>query len=138
MGVGPNYVLSKGFLAQTPVTAYAKGLLVIQGTVEQSVITLSAASSLVPFGVIADDIDATKIATGKAIIGIDLLGISRVKCGGVVTKGDRITNDSTSRGITQARTAGASQPQPVFGIALTTTTAANQFFDMLLTPGACY
>jgi hypothetical protein len=138
MGVGPNYVLTKGFLAQTPVTAYAKGLLVIQGTVEQSVITLSAGTTLVPFGVVADDIDATKIATGKAYISIDLLGISRVKCGAVVTKGDRITNDASSRGVTQARTAGASQPQPVFGIALTTTTAVNQFFDMLLTPGACF
>ena len=110
MGVGPNYVLSKGFLAQTPVTAYASGLLVIQGTVEQSVITLSAANTLLPFGVCTEDIDAAKIATGKAFIKVDLMGIARVKCGAAVTKGARISNDSSSRGIVVTRAIAGAQP----------------------------
>ena len=138
MGVGPNYVLNKGFLAQTPVTAYAAGLVVTYGTVEQSCITLSAASSLLPLGILTDDIDAAKIATGKAFVGVALLGLVRAKVGAAVTKGDRLTNDTSSRVITQTRAAAGAQPLPVVGIAQTAATAANQFIDVLLTPGASF
>jgi hypothetical protein len=136
MGVGPNYVLSKGFLAQG-VAAYFSGQLVISGTVEQSV-AAAGNLTLLPLGVCTEDIDVTKITPGKAFIGVALLGIARVKAGSAVAKMDRITSNATSLGIPQARTAGASQPQPVFGIALTAQATTNGFFDMLLTPGACY
>jgi hypothetical protein len=137
MGVGPNYVLDKGFLAQGSV-AYAAGDLVVSGTVEQSVARATSAATLVPFGVCAEDIDATRVATGKAFIGIRLLGIARVKVGAAVSKDARLTNDTSARAVPITRAAAGAQPQPCFGIALTAATAANQFIDMLLTPGGTY
>jgi hypothetical protein len=136
MGVGPNYVLSKGMLAQGAV-AYASGELLIAGTVEQSVAKAGAAT-LVPLGVCTEDIDIARVATNKAFIGTALLGIARVKCGAAVAKNARITSDATARGVTVTRAAAGAQPQPIFGIALTATSNANEFFDMLITPGGSY
>jgi hypothetical protein len=136
VGTGPNYGLAKGFLAQGAV-AYQAGELVIYGSVEQSCAKAGAAT-LIPLGVCGEDIDIAKVATNKAFIQVHLWGIVRVKCGAAVTRMARITSDATARGIVQARTAAGSQPQPVFGIALTTTANANEFFDMLITPGATY
>lgn len=136
MGVGPNYGLSKGFLAQGSA-AYFSGQLVIAGTVEQSV-AASGAATLLPLGVCTEDIDVTKITPGKAFISVALYGIARVKAGAAVAKGDKIQSDASSRGITQARAGVGVQPVPVFGIALTAAAAANGFFDMLITPGATY
>lgn len=137
MGVGPNYVLNKGLLAQG-ATAYASGELVVSGSVEQSVARATSAATLVPFGVCVEDIDVAKVNTGKAFIGIALLGIVRVKCGAAVAKNARITNDTSARGVTVTRAIAGAQPQPIFGIALTATSNANEFFDMLLTPGGSY
>jgi hypothetical protein len=137
MGVGPNYGLSKGFLAQGSV-AYVQGELVIQGTVDQSVARATSASTLVPFGVIDENVDVAKILTGKVFVNIALMGLVRVKCGAAVTKGARITNDTSARGVSVTRAAAGAQPQPVFGIAQTATSNANEYFDMLLTPGGTY
>jgi hypothetical protein len=76
--------------------------------------------------------------TGKAFIGVALYGIVRVKCGAAVAKGARITNDTSARGVTITRATAGAQPQPSFGVALTATNNANEFFDMLLTPGGTY
>jgi hypothetical protein len=137
MGVGPNYVLAKGFLAQGS-TAYGAGDLVIAGSVEQSVARATSASTLVPLGVCGEDIDVAKVLTGKAFINVNLLGIARVKCGAAVTKNSRITNDTSARGVAITRAAAGAQPQPCFGIALTATSNANEFFDMLITPGGTF
>lgn len=136
MGVGPNYVLNKGFLAQGSV-AYASGELVIAGSVEQSV-AKAGATTLFPLGVCTEDIDIAKVSTNKAFVGVALLGIVRVKCGAAVAKNARITSDASARGVTITRAAAGAQPQPCFGIALTATSNANEFFDMLLTPGGSY
>jgi len=137
MGVGPNYVLSKGMLAQGGAIAYASGELVIAGSVEQSV-AKAGAGTLLPLGVCTEDIDSARVGTGKAFIAVAFMGIARVKCGAAVAKGARITSDASARGVTQARAAAGVQPAPVFGIALTATSNANEFFDMLLTPGGTY
>jgi|SRR5690349_68201 len=137
MGVGPNYVLNKGFLAQGSV-AYGSGDLVVAGSVEQSVARATSASTLVPLGVCVEDIDIAKVSTNKAFIGVALMGIVRVKCGAAVTKNARITNDTSARGVVITRAAAGAQPQPCFGIALTATSNANEFFDMLLTPGGTF
>jgi hypothetical protein len=93
---------------------------------------------LFPLGVCSEDIDIAKVSTNKAFIGVALLGIARVKCGAAVTKNSRITSDSTARGVAITRAIAGAQPQPCFGIALTATSNANEFFDMLLTPGGSY
>jgi len=137
MGVGPNYGLNKGMLAQGSA-AYAAGELLVSGSVEQSVARATSTLTLVPLGVCTDDVDVAKILTGKVFVGTALTGIVRVKCGAAVTKDARITNDGSARGIIRVRAAAGVQPQPIFGIALTATNNANEFFDMLLTPGGTY
>lgn len=137
MATGPNYVLAKGFLAEGSA-AYAQGELVVPGTADQAVGRATSASTVTPLGVCIEDVDAAKVTTGKVFVGVQILGIVRVKCGGAVAKFDRITNDTSARGVVRARTAAGAQPLPVFGIALTETSNANEYFDMLLTPGATY
>jgi hypothetical protein len=137
MGTGPNYGLSKGFLAQGS-TAYTQGELVIHGTVEQSTARATSASTLVPLGVCDETIDVAKVLTTKAFVNIALMGIVRVKCGAAVARMSRITNDTSARGVAITRAAAGAQPQPCFGIALTATSNANEYFDMLLTPGGTY
>lgn len=138
MGVGPNYGLSKGFVAQGGAVAYTQGELAIAGSAEQSVARATSAASLVPLGVIDETVDSAKVGTGKVFVNVALMGIVRVKCGAAVAKNDRITNDTSARGVARTRAAAGAQPQPVWGIALTATAAANEYFDMLLTPGATY
>lgn len=132
MGVGPNYGLDKGFLAQG-ATAYAFGEGVVLGTVEQSV-TRATTALTVPgfFGVVQEDLDTTRLATGKAIVGVRITGITRAIAGAAVAKGAILVNDTSARVVTQAGAAGT----PVIGIALTAAAAAGDHIDVLLTPGA--
>jgi len=130
MGVGPNYVLDKGHLAQG-VTAYTFGEFVVPGTVEQSVTRATTAGALFAW-VCQEDVDATRIATGKVMVGCRMLGISRVVAGAAIAKNALLTNDTSARAVTQAGAAGT----PVLGIALTAATNAGDYIDVLLTPGA--
>ena len=131
MGVGPNYVLNKGFLA-TGATAYKFGEIVVPDTGEQTCKRATTASAAGFVGVCQEDLDTGRLATGKAIIGVALEGIVRVLTGAAVAKDSKVTNDATARAIVQAGAAGS----PTFGIALTASTGADQFIDVLLTPGA--
>jgi hypothetical protein len=134
MGVGPNYVLDKGFLMQG-TAAVTLGMLVKDGTVDQSVALAGTGDVL---GVLNETVDATRVATGKVFIDVRLLGISRVLCGDVVTKGDRLVSDATHRAVKATQAGAAAVPVAVFGRALTTSTAAGQYIDVLLTPGATF
>lgn len=132
MGVGMNYGLNKGFLAQG-ATAYAFGEGVVFGTVEQSVIR--ATTALVApgfFGICTEDLDTVRLGYGRAIIGVAITGLVRAQAGAAITKGAILVNDTTARLVTQAGVAGT----PVVGIAMTAATAAGDFIDVLLTPGA--
>lgn len=138
MGVGPNYVLSKGFLGEGSA-AYTKGELVVMGTAEQACARATSAGSTNAFlGVVVDTVDATKVTTGKAQVTVALMGIARVVCGAAVAKGDKIENDTSARGVAITRAAAGAQPQNSIGIALTATSNAGEHFDMLITPGASY
>ena len=129
MGVGPNYGLGKGLLAQG-TAAYLFGQPVAAGTVEQSCKAISVANTRV-IGISQETVDAAKIATGKHILTVWLQGISRVIAGAAIAKEDPLTVDATGRAIKQT-TAGGN----VFGIAQTACSNANEHVDVLLTPGA--
>ena len=133
MGVGPNYLLSKGMLAQGS-TAYQFGEVVVLGTVEQSVARATSAGAAGLCGIVMEDVDAARIQTGKVFIGVCYLGIHRAIAGAPITKGAKLTNDTSARVVTQAGAAGAGTP--VLGIALTAAAAAGDHIDVLLTPGA--
>jgi hypothetical protein len=140
MGSGPNYVLDKGFIA-TGGVAYSYGQAVKQTTsvnFSGDAVALAAAGTDDVIGVCQENIDATKVSTGKAVINVRLLGITRVIAGAAIAIGDRLVSDATARAVPSARTAAGSQPVRVFGRALNAATAANQHVDVLLTPGATY
>jgi hypothetical protein len=149
MGVGPNYGLSKGFLA-TGATAYAQfevvevllntntSLTSVANAIKRSTTAVAAGDASRLFGVVQEALDTVKLGTGKALLGVELFGLTRVLCGAAVTALDRVTPDTTARVITVAKAAAGAQPKQIVGIALTTTTAAGQYVDVLLTPGATW
>jgi hypothetical protein len=126
MGVGPNYGLDKGFVA-TGGVAYDFGRLVVQSGTTGCAIAGAGGDVL---GVCQEDIDASKVATGKAVIDIRLTGLSRVIAGAAVSVGARLASDASGRAVTAGTDVGS------FGIARTAATAANQHIDVQLTPGA--
>jgi hypothetical protein len=139
MGVGPNYGLDKGFLVEGS-TAVTFGRVAIPGTAEQSAVTPSATSAtIVPEGIWQETVDAGRVATGKVIANVRVLGISRAEAGAAVTKGARLTYDNVGRVVPVTRAAAGAQPATVLGIAQTATvTGAGDHIDVLLTPGATY
>jgi len=136
MGIGPNYGLNKGFLA-TGSTAYAAGEVVVISATQQ-VARATTANVLTPLGICMEDLDTTRLATGKAIIGVALAGIVRVIAGGSVSVGDRVTNNTSARAVTRTRASAGAQPAATFGIALTSATNDGDHIDVLLTPGATF
>ena len=147
MGVGPQYVLDKGFLA-TGATAYVFGEIVraqagaVMTTTFNSIARATTATVLTTtaelLGVVQEDLDTVRLATGKAEIGVRLLGIARVLSGAAVTAGTFVTNDATARAVTVTKAAGGAQQTLLLGFALTGATAAGQYIDVLLTPGASH
>lgn len=133
MGVGPNYVLSKGFLMQG-TAAVTAGMLLKDGTVEQSVALAGTGDVL---GVAAETVDAVRVTTGKVFLDVDLMGISRVLCGGTVAKGDRVASDATHRAVAVVQAISTAVPAKTFGRALTAGTV-GLYIDVLLTPGATF
>jgi hypothetical protein len=128
MGVGGNYVLNKGFLA-TGATAYKFGECVVQSGDGTKVARATSAAAAVVF-VVQEDLDTTRLATGKAFVNVALQGIVRCLSGAAVAVGNKVANDATARAV-----AGGAAGTSSFGIALTATTGAGQYFDCLLTPG---
>jgi hypothetical protein len=139
MGVGPNYVLDKGFIAQG-ATAYAFGELIAPGTLTQTCVRATAAptGTTTWLGVCQDSVDQTKIATAKVEVSVRILGIARVIAGASVAVGNRLTNDTSARAVPVTRAGAGAQPAPVVGIALTGTSTVGEHIDVLLTPGASY
>jgi hypothetical protein len=134
--MGPNFVLDKGFRA-TGSTAYAFGEPVVLTGDGQSIARAGAAATNV-IGVCQEDLEVAKLNTGKAILDVRVLGISRVIAGAAIARDARVAVDATCRAVTQARAAAGAQPAAVFGIALTAAAAAGDHIDVLLTPGATW
>jgi hypothetical protein len=133
---GPDHILDKGFTT-TGSTAYAFGEAIVQGSTNTSCARASVANSLV-LGVCQENLDATKVTTGKAAANVRILGITRVIAGGAVARGARVANDVNARGVAQARAVAGAQPANVFGVALSPASQAGDTFDVLLTPGATF
>lgn len=129
MGVGPNYVLDKGFLAKDGAVAYKAGEVVAQTADGIGIIRATTADAPRTVGIVQENIDANKVGTGKAVLGVRLLGISRAIAGGAIAVGDPLTNDTSARVVKQTTAGG-----PAFAKALTPATAAGDMIDVLLTP----
>jgi hypothetical protein len=134
--MGPNFVLDKGFRT-TGSTAFAFGEPVVLTGDGTTIARATVAGSMV-IGVVQEDIDAPRVLTGKAIINIRMLGISRVIAAGTIALGARVANDASARAVAVTRAAAGAQPAHVFGVALTPAAAAGDHIDVLLTPGDTY
>jgi hypothetical protein len=127
MGTGPNYVLDKGMLAQG-VAAYVAARFVQTGTVEQSVKLITAVNQRA-VGVCQENVDATRVATGKVFVDTRLMGIARVEVGAVaITKDMRVAPDATGKAIVSVAATC------VAGVALSAG-QPGEHIDVLLTPG---
>jgi hypothetical protein len=129
MGTGPNYVLDKGFRVEG-TDAVVQGTFAKFGTGEQSAVANDTVNGPV-LGVFQENIDADKVATGKVVADVRILGIARVRAGGAITKGNSVASSAT--GLAVDHTTGAA-----VGIALSAASAgeatAGAHVDVLLTP----
>jgi hypothetical protein len=124
---GPNYVLDKGYILEGS-SAYSRFRFVAAGATDQSVTSTIAAGALA-LGVIQEEVDAAKVATGKVTADIRILGISRVTAGAAVTLWAEVTTDASGRAIN-----AATATHRVLGRALQSAAALGDEIDVLLVP----
>lgn len=126
--MGPNDILSKGFVADAAIGLYRA---VRQTDIEH--VTLATTAGEQVLGICQEEIDADDVANGR-VVAVRLMGISRGIAGAAVGLKARLVVDATGRLVPAAPAAGANAN--VVGIAMTAATAADQWIDVLLTPGA--
>lgn len=126
---GPNEVLDKGFVA-TGSNAYEFGQLVTLVDSESVVGSGAGAGSI---GVCQEDLDADKVTTGRAVVNVRLMGISRVIAGtGGLALGDGVVSDANGHGVAATGTAGTLVAAN--GVCIRPAAAGEQA-DVLLVPG---
>src|SRR5690348_6708212 len=117
---GANYVLAKGF--KVPATYASSDPNGVQAyrfvklTANQDEVDRVAASNVVPTGVTIEDVDQVKVALGKPVVGVQMLGIAKVTAGAAVALNAEVMSDTQGRAITAATTGNR-----VCGIALQAT-----------------
>jgi hypothetical protein len=123
---GANFILDKGYVLEGS-SAYTAFRFVAAGATDSSVTSTIAAGALA-LGVIQEDVDAAKVATGKVVADIRLLGISKVVAGAAVTLWAEVATDNQGRAINAATT------HRVIGRALQSAAAAGDIIDVLMVP----
>ena len=103
-----NPVLTKNFYAQAALTKYR---IVMFGTTGDDYVTPAAAVSDKLLGV-TTDVDTVINTRGDVVVE----GITDVEYGGTVTRGDKLTTDSSGRAVTAAPAAGVNNN--IIGIAM--------------------
>lgn len=136
-GAGANFVLDKGLpVLSTYNSSAAAGVVAFKlvkfaagGTID-----LNVASSTRSIGVVQENIDAVKVATGKATADVRLQGITTVTCttAASVVLGSMLMS-STTGGVLLAATA---TNIPIgMAVGITGTLADGNLIQMMLTPG---
>lgn len=130
---GPNYVLDKGFNLSNGGAAQAIYRFMKFAADENKVLQCAAITDH-PIGVTQQRIDAADSATGNVQVDVRMLGITKVEVGaansGVIALGAYVATDAV--GCAQV----AATTQFTYGRALQASTAAGQWIDVLLLPGA--
>jgi hypothetical protein len=130
---GPNYVLSKGFVAGGAIRKFR--CVEISATTE--VVTECNAANDHVLGICQDEISAGDATNGR-VATVALLGIARAIAGGAInptTNGGLVTTDNQGRVVAAPVAVGAGYP--VVGKALQSAVAGDHI-DVLLTPGAVF
>lgn len=137
-GAGANFVLDKAFPVistyNSSAVAGVQQFRFVKFGATAGTIDLNVASTTRSIGVVMENIDAAKVATGKANADVRLLGIATV----VVTTATSIVlgstvMSSTTGGAVLAATATNIPLGVVVGI--TGTITAGDYIQVLLTPG---
>lgn len=135
-GTGASFVLDK---AWQPITTYnsssANGVtpfrLVKAAT--GGTIDLATADTDIVYGVVQESMDQVKVATGKSLVDVRMMGISRVyvTTAASIVLGSRVTT-STGGGVKLAAVGDI----PVgIAVGITGTIADGDIIEVLLTPG---
>lgn len=137
-GAGANFVLDKGFLVISTYNSSAAAGVVWNRLVKfgatAGTIDLNVASNTRSIGVVMENVDQVKVATGKVVADVRMMGIATV----VVTTATSLVlgsmvMSSTTGGVLLAATAGNFPIGMIVGI--TGTVAAGDLVQVLLTPG---
>jgi len=130
---GPNYVLDKGFNLLNSGAAQSIYRFMKFASTENSVIQTAAITDKA-IGVTQQRVDAADSVTNNVQVDIRILGISKVEVGaanaGVIALGAYVAPDA----LGCAQVAAATQFPA--GIAMQAGSAAGQWIDVLLLPGA--
>ena len=142
---GASYVLDKGFdvlstynsSAAAGVTAYRCVAL----TSPAGKIDLNATATALSIGVVQENIDAAKVATGKVVADVRMMGITKVKVSdtpGTIIMGSRVAPSGTGANAGGVKLAVSTNVPIgiVVGPIPIGTPAAGDLIDVLLTPGA--
>jgi len=141
MASGGNYVLSKGYpVLSTYNSSAAAGVtqfrcVKFSGS-PATAIDLAVAATTLPIGVVQENIDQAKVATGKTVADVMLVGITKVyiaASGTVPVVGDKVTAGAGG-GVVKAATGGTNFVMGVVLGPLGATLAAGDLIDVLLLP----
>lgn len=97
-------------------------------------IDLNVAATTIAFGVVQEDVDQVKVATGKVVANVRIMGVTKmvVQTAASIAIGSLITCGNAGGAVIAAST------NKVIGICIGApgTIAAGDLIDVLLTPGA--
>jgi hypothetical protein len=137
--MGPNHVLDKGFKVAAAATNVVFGRACKFNAADTGDVVTTSGAPATPavsadyvVGIYQETLDAAKVATGKATVGVRVIGVSRAIAGGAVAKGDPVTSDANGKLVAVGVNAGVRWQ---VGIAWTAAAADGDSFDVLLTPG---
>jgi hypothetical protein len=119
----PTYFRSARNLGGTDI---AKGYLLTKNTTAQNAVEKANSATDLPAGVCVEAMVASGVARSAQIA-----GRADVVCGAAVAIGDKITSDSSGRGI-----AATLDSQSIWGVANTSTSSAGETFEMDLDYGS--
>ena len=127
-----NFVLDKGFtLLSTYNSSAVAGALAKRFVklVSNQTVDLNVLATTRSIGVLMENVDQAKIATGKVVADVRLMGIARVVAGAAFAVGVEVGSDTTGRAITAVST------NYILGVALWPAANAGDEVDILLTQG---
>lgn len=125
---GMNFVLDKGFQAQTAITKFS---VVKHGTADQTCTAVTGVNDA-PLGVAMEDASAGDVTKGR-IIDVRLMGIARCIAAAAITRGTRVRTNAS--GQVAALSGAAGTVDNVVGITMFSSAATGDHIDVLLTPG---
>lgn len=141
-GAGSNFVLDKGFLVLSTYNSSAVAgvtpfrCVAIHATL--GTVDLNATATVLSIGVIQEGIDAVKVATGKVVADVRMMGVTKVRVSdtpGSIVLGSRVAPSGTAANAGGVKLAVATNAVLGICVGLTGTVAAGDLIDVLLTPG---